>query len=99
MALRGMFDASCPKCKKRFGWAGTILDKPACPRCGHIDKPSQKDIDELNKAEEELRQEMLKDHPSHTIVESYPDESRQDNGIEDAANRQPPSSPTRESSS
>ena len=31
-----MFDASCPKCRKRFGWSGGMLDKPPCPRCGHV---------------------------------------------------------------
>jgi hypothetical protein len=37
-----MFDASCKQCGKRFGWAGTALDRPACPRCGH--KPTQTEL-------------------------------------------------------
>lgn len=30
-----MFDAQCPKCRKRFGWSGEVRDRPPCPRCGH----------------------------------------------------------------
>lgn len=30
-----MIDASCPKCGKRFGWSGSMIDRPPCPRCGH----------------------------------------------------------------
>jgi hypothetical protein len=28
-------DASCPHCRKRFGWVGGPELRPACPRCGH----------------------------------------------------------------
>src|SRR5689334_11247246 len=31
----GMIDAQCERCRKRFSWTGTILDRPSCPRCGH----------------------------------------------------------------
>ena len=35
---RAFMDATCPKCKRRIGWHGTVLDRPACA-CGHqIDK-------------------------------------------------------------
>lgn len=33
--MPGFFDASCPKCGKRFGWSGEITNRPPCPRCGH----------------------------------------------------------------
>lgn len=34
-ATLGFFDASCPQCRKRFGWSGHAIDRPACPRCGY----------------------------------------------------------------
>jgi hypothetical protein len=30
-----MIDVSCPKCHKRHGYQGEIVDRPPCPRCGH----------------------------------------------------------------
>ncbi len=50
------FDATCPKCKKRFGWSGELIDKPTCPKCGHRDDPAglQKAADEMAKWKEEL---------------------------------------------
>lgn len=29
-----MLDHQCPRCRKRFGWKGTMLDCPPCPSCG-----------------------------------------------------------------
>jgi len=28
-------DAMCPRCRKRFGWRGRVVDRPPCPGCGH----------------------------------------------------------------
>lgn len=28
-------DATCPKCCHRFGWTGSLTDRPPCPRCKH----------------------------------------------------------------
>ncbi len=44
-----MFDATCPKCQKRFGWSGKLTDKPPCPRCGHQDS-----LEELEAAEAKM---------------------------------------------
>lgn len=30
------------KCGHRFGWFGTMLDRPPCPKCGH--KPSAEQL-------------------------------------------------------
>jgi hypothetical protein len=29
----GMFDASCPRCGRRYGWSGRMADNPGCPDC------------------------------------------------------------------
>lgn len=56
-----MCDASCPKCGKRFGWAGGPLRCPPCPRCGHeIDRAAlEHDQAEIDRA----RESMLADGP------------------------------------
>lgn len=51
--MSGMFDAQC-KCGKRFGWAGSVKCRPACPACGY--RPDQADLDATEKAMEEMRQ-------------------------------------------
>ncbi len=33
--MPSMIDVSCPKCSRRFGWCGEMIDRPPCPRCGH----------------------------------------------------------------
>lgn len=61
--VRGFFDRTCRKCKKRYGWSGTINDVPRnCPKCGVA--LSEKELKALQHDEEmmnELRQAMLKD--------------------------------------
>lgn len=42
-------DASCPKCRKKFGWIGRLVDKPACPKCGKKDK-----MEDLQREDEEM---------------------------------------------
>ena len=32
--MKAHWDVSCQKCKKKFGWYGTIYDAPPCPKCG-----------------------------------------------------------------
>ncbi len=41
--MNAMIDASCPRCKKRFGWCGSPANRPACPKCGH--RPPQAELD------------------------------------------------------
>ena len=43
-------DATCPKCSKRFGWTGNLVDKPPCPKCGWKDDPEK-----LKKIQEEMQ--------------------------------------------
>lgn len=50
-------DATCPQCRKRFGWHGEMKECPPCPKCGH-----QVDLAELERTEkllEKARQELL----------------------------------------
>ena len=58
--MNAMIDVSCPKCGRRFGWCGEMINRPPCPRCGH-----QLPREELEKADAEMKamQEMLLTHP------------------------------------
>lgn len=38
---RAYIDARCRSCRARIGWHGTMLDQPACPRCGWKPDPGQ----------------------------------------------------------
>jgi predicted nucleic acid-binding Zn-ribbon protein len=51
-------DASCPKCGRRFGWVGEMIDRPPCPKCGH-----QIPKEELQEADEEMEKfrQLLRD--------------------------------------
>lgn len=49
-------DGSCAKCKGRYGWTGRAVDKPACPKCGHV--PSEKEKAELE-ADGKVMDEMV----------------------------------------
>jgi DNA-binding XRE family transcriptional regulator len=54
-------DAACPRCHKRFGWHGRVVDRPPCPRCGHnLDRAQleqdQYQIDQFRELLAELRQ-------------------------------------------
>jgi len=42
-------DATCPKCKRRYGWHGEVIDWPPCPHCGHRVDPEiiKRDADEI----------------------------------------------------
>lgn len=31
----GFYDATCDKCRARFGWRGEVRDRPVCPKCGY----------------------------------------------------------------
>ena len=53
-------DARCPKCGKRISWMGRMIDRPACPNCGH-----QIDMAELEETEAEMqkfRDKLLKEY-------------------------------------
>jgi len=45
--MPGFFDATCPDCGARIGWAGELKDRPPCPRCGH--RPNQSELDEADR--------------------------------------------------
>ncbi len=59
--MTAMIDAQCPKCRKRFGWCGTMKGMPACPRCGF--RRPQAELDSDEKEMEDFR-ELLRTHPS-----------------------------------
>lgn len=41
-----MIDGNCPKCGKRFGWQGSMIDRPPCPKCGHQIPRAELEADE-----------------------------------------------------
>lgn len=53
---KAFIDATCPKCRKRIGWYGRIVDHPTCPRCGH--RPDQANL-ERTQAEADKFTELL----------------------------------------
>jgi DNA-binding transcriptional regulator YiaG len=55
-----MIDATCPKCKKRIGWQGSMLDQPACPRCG-----TQAQVEDLSALQQLLDQD-------HRLIATHP---------------------------
>ncbi len=60
MATVGFFDVQCSKCRKRFGWSGRFVDRPACPRCGH--RPPQTELD-ADQAELDRHRAVMRTHP------------------------------------
>lgn len=54
--MKGMMDATCPKCRKRIGWFGEVTDRPPCPRCGH--QIPLKDLEADQKKLERVFKEM-----------------------------------------
>ncbi len=50
-------DARCPKCRLRIGWQGKAVDRPPCPKCGHV-VPRE----ELEKADAQWRQAVREMH-------------------------------------
>jgi PHP family Zn ribbon phosphoesterase len=34
--VSAFMDATCPRCGRRFGWTGKAMDRPPCPKCGHV---------------------------------------------------------------
>lgn len=57
--MPAFYDATCTKCKRRFGWSGELKNKPPCPKCGHHDKITQADLEDEAYMEEFL-QELIK---------------------------------------
>ena len=35
----GFYDATCPGCRQRMGWRGSLDSRPPCPRCGFHPDP------------------------------------------------------------
>jgi hypothetical protein len=56
--MPGFWDATCPKCHRRFEWVGEYKDKPPC-RCGWKEDP--KEAEEVEKQLEEIRKELFGD--------------------------------------
>jgi phage FluMu protein Com len=52
----GFFDAQCPRCKRRFGWMGTLVDRPPCPRCKYQHTLNEDDAKEIADFRDLLRQ-------------------------------------------
>ena len=55
-----MIDVSCPKCGRKFGWFGTMKDRPPCPRCQH--QLPQAELDEAELRMADLRR-RIDTHP------------------------------------
>jgi PHP family Zn ribbon phosphoesterase len=49
--MPGFYYATCPKCKKRFGWTGEFFDRPFCPNCGYS-IPKQELLDDQKELED-----------------------------------------------
>lgn len=47
-------DATCPKCRKRVSWVGSVAARPPCPGCGHLPDMSE-DSKEIEGFREYLR--------------------------------------------
>jgi DNA-binding XRE family transcriptional regulator len=50
-----MIDATCPKCGRRIGWSGKMVDRPKCRRCGHRPPESELAAADLEMEEFEKR--------------------------------------------
>lgn len=65
--MAAFLDATCPKCRNRFGWMATtdtLMERPPCPKCGHQIPADvlKRDSESLLEMREELiRRRMLKD--------------------------------------
>jgi len=76
--MGAMNDASCPKCKKRFGWSGDLKDCPPCPRCGHQIPPEEwtsvkAEMDKFRDSLIERKKKRANDSGSSNV--EYPDGS------------------------
>jgi PHP family Zn ribbon phosphoesterase len=59
--MPAFFDATCAKCRRKFGWSGELKDQPPCPKCGHVNKINDQDRKALEEFEKLLEERMLKD--------------------------------------
>ena len=48
--MPGFIDARCPNCDAKIGWMGRMVDRPACPKCGH--RPPQAELEAPSFADE-----------------------------------------------
>src|ERR1700737_4030596 len=60
--MAAMIDVSCPKCNKRFGWGGDMVDRPPCPKCGY--RPPQSELEAADKEMEAFALRLLT-HPKN----------------------------------
>ena len=58
--MPAMIDVQCPKCNRRFGWYGTMANRPPCPRCQY--RPPQEELDAAD-ARMEAFHERLRTNP------------------------------------
>ena len=63
--MNAMIDVQC-KCGKRFGWAGRMANRPACPRCG--DRPPQAELEEADRRMDADR-ELFLTHPMKATLD------------------------------
>lgn len=63
-------DATCPKCGKRFGWQGNMVDKPQCPKCGHTDDPAE--LAEADAEMERIKKELFGDDNDDAYAAAAP---------------------------
>lgn len=55
--MGAFIDATCPKCHRKFGWSGSMRDRPPCPSCGH--RPEQAELDRTEAEMEAMKQQLL----------------------------------------
>lgn len=55
--MPGFIDVSCPKCNRKHGWFGEMVQRPACPRCGHQVDP--KKLTEVQAKMDEMERLLL----------------------------------------
>jgi DNA-binding XRE family transcriptional regulator len=54
--MTAMIDVQCPKCARRFGWGGKMVDHPGCPRCGY--RPPQEALERSDRDAEAFGQRL-----------------------------------------
>lgn len=52
-------DATCPKCGNRYGWMGTLLEKPPCDKCGFLE--TAEELEKVHQEEQLLYKELMSD--------------------------------------
>lgn len=76
--MGALFDACCPRCRRRYGWAGAPEYRPACPHCGYREDPNVLDRDA--RMFHEFR-DLLAEHPLSRRNRSIRVRQRQSAGL------------------